>query len=293
LIFSLVSGAGSSGNSSFTIDENGTLKSAVSFDYESTPSLAIRLRVTDDSNEQYDENFTVSVLDASNNFVLSINHFGNGTVSGGGIYEANSTAIITASPDAGYLFSTWSGDLVSSLSLEDILMSQDTEINATFVKDRNDDDGDGLNNFEELALNTNPKQYDTDGDGFSDYDENQTVGLDPLVANPSLYSYFASREQTARLAGKAEAQAELAQGGLSSLSYFQNVDLGQPYTSQWFYQPGMGWLWTSKESFPFIYRAADQETGVSAGWLYLSQTADQTKISLYDYGTETWIFQDF
>jgi len=226
--------------------------------------------------------------------VLNASPEGGGGVAGDGAYapESNQTIVATANP--GYLFSAWSGGVNSVEASLVVTMTDDLEINATFVPDRNDDDGDGLSNYTEIVLlDTNATNSDTDGDGFSDYDENQTVGLDPLVANPSLYSYFASREQTARLAGKAEAQAELAQGGLSSLSYFQNVDLGQPYTSQWFYQPGMGWLWTSKESFPFIYRAADQETGVSAGWLYLSQTADQTKISLYDYGTETWIFQDF
>lgn len=217
-----------------------------------------------------------------------------GGVTGGGAYasESNQTIIATANP--GYLFSAWSGDVNSVKASLVVTMTDDLEINATFVPDRNDDDGDGLSNYTEIVLlDTNATNSDTDGDGFSDYDENQTQGLDPLVENSDLYSYATGREQTARLAGKAEAQAELAEGGLSSLSYFQNVDLGQPYTSQWFYQPGMGWLWTSKESFPFIYRAADNETGVSAGWLYLSQTEDQTKVSLYDYGTETWLFQDF
>jgi len=217
-----------------------------------------------------------------------------GGVTGGGAYASESNQTIVATANPGYLFSAWSGDVNSVKASLVVTMTDDLEINATFVPDRNDDDGDGLSNYTEIVLlDTNATNYDTDGDGFSDYDENQTQGLDPLVENSDLYSYATGREQTARLAGKAEAQAELAEGGLSNLSYFQNVDLGQPYTSQWFYQPGMGWLWTSKESFPFIYRAADQETGVSAGWLYLSQTADQTKISLYDYGTETWLFQDF
>ena len=235
-----------------------------------------------------------AITESTNTLALNASPESGGGVVGGGAYapESNQTIVATASP--GYLFSAWSGDINSVKASLVVAMTDDLEINATFAPDGNDDDGDGLSNYTEIVLlDTNATNSDTDGDGFSDYDENQTQGLDPLVANPSLYSYFVSREQTARLAGKAEAQAELAQGGLSSLSYFQNVDLGQPYTSQWFYQPGMGWLWTSKESFPFIYRAADNESGVSAGWLYLSQTADQTKVSLYDYGTETWIFQNF
>lgn len=45
-----------------------------------------------------------------------------------------------------------------------------------------DPDGDGLNNREEFALGTNPKNADTDGDGFSDRAE-MLAGYDPLNPN--------------------------------------------------------------------------------------------------------------
>ena len=291
--FQLVAGVGDSGNPLFTLLSDGELQSGSVFDFENAQSHSIRVRVIDQGGLSFEKVFEVTIQDA-NNFQLVLQVTGEGSVSGGGSYEGNSQVTITATANTGYMFSAWSGDVNSVEASLDVTMSDNLEINATFVPDRNDDDGDGLSNYTEIVLlDTNATNYDTDGDGFNDYDENQTVGLDPLVENSNLYSYVTDREQTARLAGKAEAQAELAEGGLSSLSYFQNVDLGQPYTSKWFYQPGVGWLWTSKESFPFIYRAADQESGVSAGWLYLSQTADQNKISLYDYGSETWLFQDF
>ena len=76
------------------------------------------------------------------------------------------------------------------------------------------------------------------------------------------------------------------------MSYFQNVDLGQPYTSQWFYQPGIGWLWTNQDTFPFIYRAEDSD-GESVQVGFTSAKVPLSKIYLFDYGTESWIEQDF
>jgi hypothetical protein len=48
-----------------------------------------------------------------------------------------------------------------------------------------DTDGDGLTDFEEHSVGTNPGLYDTDNDGFADSFETTTPGYDPLVANPN------------------------------------------------------------------------------------------------------------
>ena len=291
--FQLVAGVGDSGNSLFTLTANGELKSGSVFDFENAQSHSIRVRVIDQGGLSFEKVFEVTIQDADN-FQLVLQVTGEGSVSGGGSYEGNSQVTITATANTGYMFSGWSGDLSSTQSTTSVTISQNTEITANFLLDQNDDDGDGLSNYQEIAvLNTNPASIDTDGDGFNDLDEHEITELDPLVRNDQLYSYIVAREENARLIGKAESQAELAEGGLSSLSYFQNVELGQPYTSKWFYQPGLGWLWTNQDTFPFIYRAEDNDSGVSAGWLYLSQSAGLSKIYLFDYGTESWIEQDF
>ena len=93
--------------------------------------------------------------------------------------------------------------------------------------------------------------------------------------------------------GKAEVQASLASGGLISAHYLQEIDSERPYTSQWFYQPGLGWLWTNRETFPFLYRSEDSAGGTSAGWLYLRQDSNQTQINLYEYESGGWIEMDF
>ena len=61
--YALVSGSGSGDNASFTIAADGTLRTAGSFDYETTNSYSIRVRVTDQGGLSYEEAFTISVAD--------------------------------------------------------------------------------------------------------------------------------------------------------------------------------------------------------------------------------------
>ena len=60
ITFSLVSGAGDTDNSLFTLDANGTLKSATTFNYETNASTySIRLRASDEYNASVEGNFTI------------------------------------------------------------------------------------------------------------------------------------------------------------------------------------------------------------------------------------------
>ena len=59
--YSLVAGAGDGNNSLFTLESNGTLKTAALLDFETSPSLAIRVQVSDENNASIDGNFTVLV----------------------------------------------------------------------------------------------------------------------------------------------------------------------------------------------------------------------------------------
>ena len=121
-------------------------------------------------------------------------------------------------------------------------------------------------------------------------------GIAYVQANPSTYTLYTETEKTAAeststASGKAEAlatvQADLASQGLALLTYIDQMEKSTPYTQEWFYQPGMGWLWTQTNIFPFVYQAPSGEQ--AGGWLYFSQLADQTGPSFYDYASETWI----
>jgi alpha-tubulin suppressor-like RCC1 family protein len=63
LEFKLVDGNGSTHNSFFTIDANGTLSTAATLDYEVNTTFFIRLRVTDNHNAIYEEAFVINVTD--------------------------------------------------------------------------------------------------------------------------------------------------------------------------------------------------------------------------------------
>ncbi len=75
LIYSLVSGYGSDSNHEFTLDENGTLRTAVVFDYEgensdNDPTLSIRARVRDEHNASSVSLFAVTLQNANDDPVI-------------------------------------------------------------------------------------------------------------------------------------------------------------------------------------------------------------------------------
>jgi uncharacterized repeat protein (TIGR02543 family) len=114
--------------------------------------------------------------DTTQDFVIDTNEYrtlaaggSNGTVTGEGMCVLNSAATLTATPAPGYLFTGWTGDATGTANPLSVLMDADKAIGATFTPDTNDDDGDGLTNFQEIVeFGTNPTLPDTDGDTVKD-----------------------------------------------------------------------------------------------------------------------------
>ena len=100
--YSLVSGAGDTGNASFNILGN-QLRNSVVFDYEMQNSYSVRIRTTDQGGLFYEKTFTITITNVSESTILN-GDFEQGHVawtesSSGGwdiIYPAASTPIITA-----------------------------------------------------------------------------------------------------------------------------------------------------------------------------------------------------
>jgi uncharacterized repeat protein (TIGR02543 family) len=106
----------------------------------------------------------------------------HGTLTGSGIYLLTTPATLAATPAPGYLFTGWTGDATGTANPLAVLMDADKTITATFAPDTNDDDGDGLTNYDEIVeYATNPTLRDTDGDGLTD-DWEAGVGRFSVVA---------------------------------------------------------------------------------------------------------------
>jgi uncharacterized repeat protein (TIGR02543 family) len=86
-----------------------------------------------------------------------------------GYVDLRSTVTLTATPATGYVFSGWIGDASGTNNPLTLLMNADKTVEATFVSDASDFDGDGLTNYQEIVEhNTNPNMADTNSDGLRD-----------------------------------------------------------------------------------------------------------------------------
>jgi len=83
---------------------------------------------------------------------------------------------------------------------------------------------------------------------------------------------------------------ELA-SGVGGLTYLQNLQkVSAPNAANWYYQPGMGWLWTSQNVYPLVYFADSNDTG-GPRWIYSIRLEDVADGAYYDYLKEKIIEQ--
>ena len=203
-------------------------------------------------------------------FYLDLQAGSGGTVLGSGNFGIYETATLSAVPQTGYFFDGWNGDYSSTGNPAIVTMDGAKAIAAQFTN---------------LSSHTNALEEIARTDG-------NASGISHAQNNPSIYNLFTlSEKESAESAASAQSlatvQANLAEQGLSLLTYFDQVNANLPHTHNWYYQPGMGWLWTQANTFPFVYRAASGDQ--VGGWLYFSQLADQPNPSFYDYASGTWI----
>lgn len=192
-------------------------------------------------------------------YVLTLSTSEGGSVSGAGNYEHGVLATIQAIAADGYKFFNWTGDYSGSLNPSSVTINSNKRISASFVKDTNDSDSDGLSNYEELVTyTTNPNATDSDEDGFTDYEEVER-GLNPNSSDQAVINAVMELK-----AMKAE-----------------NVT---PIVNGWYYVPKQGWLWTSKDAYPFTYSATDKD------WMYFQSGNEKPRF--YRYKTKDWITLD-
>jgi uncharacterized repeat protein (TIGR02543 family) len=105
-------------------------------------------------------------------YTLTASVAGSGTINGiapDGYYLTGTTATLVPVVAAGYVFIGWTGDASGTDNPLSVPMDSDKTITANFTPDTNDDDADGLTNYQEIVeYGTDPTKPDTDGDGLKD-----------------------------------------------------------------------------------------------------------------------------
>lgn len=93
----------------------------------------------------------------------------HGAITGAGEYEPGTSATLTATPDAGYIFAAWTGGASGTTNPLTLTMDSDKTVGATFATDLSDADADGLTAYDEVTLyHTDPTKADSDNDGLTD-----------------------------------------------------------------------------------------------------------------------------
>jgi len=134
--------------------------------------------VADTDGDGYQDGYEVQNLSNPKNpasvptFTLSFENSGaftGGTLAKSGSLAHGTTATVTATPDAGYILGSWTGDGSGSNNPLTLTMDSNKVVGVVFAGDPADPDEDGLDNYTEIVLKkTNPNVADTDGDGYSD-----------------------------------------------------------------------------------------------------------------------------
>jgi len=77
-------------------------------------------------------------------------------------YETGESVVVTATPNAGYLFSNWTGASTATTSSVTLTMDATKSVTAIFTQDGGDADGDRLTNYQEsITYGTNPNVAET------------------------------------------------------------------------------------------------------------------------------------
>ncbi|MFC1857925.1 MopE-related protein, partial [Thermodesulfobacteriota bacterium] len=122
-------------------------------DITSDMTGTFQINVKDDQNSEWqwsDSPYTMTVTFTLQQYSLTVDISGSGSVTGDGIvcpdycsknYDNITVVTLTASPDPGWVFDSWSGGLTGSTSPDTVTVDANMIVTATFLEDS---DGDGV-----------------------------------------------------------------------------------------------------------------------------------------------------
>ena len=343
LTYHLVSGAGDGNNSLFTLETNGTLKTATTFDYETNASTySIRVQAKDEFNATVEGNFTVTLSDLAEDPPGQPNDEGNST------NENNQTGGNQSNPENNETTDQTNpvvdGNTTTDPTNPGVDGNSTNEGNATVPSPVPDYSPPIVDTLPAGEVNgTSAKLHgalmDTGGQAptergfllsFRPNPKENGSGVIRLVVESNASAF--SVDATALQAGKKyhyrayvrngqgtgfglvetfvtpsgapspswiDAQPGNAAGWwtspwlgsffLAENGWVRHKNLGwvfpveSPTAGLWLWKKDLGWLWTDKEIYPFLYR------NVKGAWLYFFGLHGEGSLLFYDYGAKAWI----
>jgi len=306
LSYRLENGAGSQHNKRFSLHANGTLRTAKVFNYENRTTFKIRVQVADEHNVSIQEAFIVSVIDLVESNATTPDSNGTQVLpidSNATNPDANETRPGTP---AGDLFqpivetgeakkvqkdsATLRGSLVDNggtrITRRGFLLSERPNPkpgrkNVTRL------DANGSKNFQAQATDLKPgKKYfyrafarNAQGTALGSVETFTTIAGPPSPSWINAQPGAAANWWTSPWFGNFY---------LNTNGWIRHEQLGwvfpmeSPTAGLWLWKRELGWLWTDKEIYPFLYKSS------TGGWHYFYGNHEDT-LFLYDYSTKRWI----
>ena len=253
----------------FTLDSDGTLRTAIVFDFENKDNYSIRVRTTDQFGGSFEKNLTIRIVDS---FLPIVETRGVVDLNGSG-YRLTGEVL-----DAGGISGILEKGFVWSLSPRPIL-----DQNGSYKIVSN---GLGLKFNEVVKDLMAGKKYfyrayaqNREGVGYGSVLDLKTVrNILPwwIKAQPGA----AANWWTSRWFGSFYMNDANAWVMHSELGWLYPMASGK--NGVWLWKDFMGWLWTDQQLYPFLYQ------NTSAGWLYF-YGASQDRLLFYHYRDERWI----
>jgi len=267
LSFALVDGNGSAHNSKFSVDSNGTLRTATILDFESNvTAYHIRARVTDEFNATLEGNFAISLIDALPPFVRTLETVGS---AGQKITLFGETGIGSGLPLLTYGFhlgqssllsnpTTWNGTARTESNFSSVLPLDGLQPNTKYF-------------FRAFANNA-------EGISFGSIQSFHT----PLLATTAGPWW----ETIPEIAGGWRTSPWLGTFLAYPQGWIYHADLGWLYshsgtnTDLWLWSEDKGWLWTGPEIYPHLFQNS------TSNWLYFIKKKDGVA-RFYEYSTNS------
>jgi uncharacterized protein YjbI with pentapeptide repeats len=138
--------------------------------------------------------------------------------------------------------------------------------------------------------NTNPNYQSGYNDGYNS-------SYNAIRENPGNYGLYSEQDRNKTILNEstrvlAKVQAEFAMEGMSLVSYQEKVlDSNATQTSQWYYQPELGWVWTTRSAYPYLYKAGsiiENTETIMEGWMFHNKSGPDNYY-FYDFDRPGWI----